>query len=183
MLYTKYESSGLWSFRQEDFWKLHFENLFFLTPWPTYATNQNHLNNFGRRPHRDHSCKVWSKSNEWRCLSKNVYARRTTDDGRRTTDDDGQRPVTIAHPEHFVLRWAKNVPGGVESFLDFKLVLGTDNSTTTLSESDLNNKQLYGTMTKLNFSFVEATHLLRVLTNDRRVEKDASYAGMACCSQ
>jgi len=22
--------------------------------------------------------------------------------------DDGQRPVTIAHPEHFVLRWAKN---------------------------------------------------------------------------
>ena len=27
-------------------------------------------------------------------------------DGRRTTDD-GQRPVTIAHPEHFVLRWAK----------------------------------------------------------------------------
>jgi len=21
---------------------------------------------------------------------------------------DGQRPVTIAHPEHFVLRWAKN---------------------------------------------------------------------------
>jgi len=30
MLYTKYESSGPWSFRQDDFWKLHFENLF----WP-----------------------------------------------------------------------------------------------------------------------------------------------------
>ena len=29
MLYTKYESSGPCSFRQEDFWKLHFENLFF----------------------------------------------------------------------------------------------------------------------------------------------------------
>jgi len=28
MLYTKYESSGPWSFRQEDFWKSHFENLF-----------------------------------------------------------------------------------------------------------------------------------------------------------
>ena len=29
MLYTKYESSGPCSFRQEDFSKLHFENLFF----------------------------------------------------------------------------------------------------------------------------------------------------------
>jgi len=29
MLYTKYEGSGLCSFRQEDFKKLHFENLFF----------------------------------------------------------------------------------------------------------------------------------------------------------
>ena len=73
---------------------------YLLTQWPTFATNQNHLNNFGRGPHRDHSCEVWSKSNEWfqrrRCLSKKVY-------GRRTTTDDGQRPVTIAHPEHFFL--------------------------------------------------------------------------------
>ena len=29
MLYTKYESSRPCSFRQEDFLKLHFENLFF----------------------------------------------------------------------------------------------------------------------------------------------------------
>jgi len=29
MLYTKYESLGPCSFRQEDFFKLHFENLFF----------------------------------------------------------------------------------------------------------------------------------------------------------
>jgi len=85
---------------------------YFLTPWPTYATNQNHLNNFSRGPPMDHSCWVWSKSNEWfqrrRCLSKTVYGRRTTHDGRRTMTDDGQRPVTIAHPEHFVLRWTKN---------------------------------------------------------------------------
>jgi len=33
-----------------------------------------------------------------RCLSKKVYAR------RKTTDKE---PITIAHPEHFVLRWAK----------------------------------------------------------------------------
>jgi len=49
MLYTKYESSGHCSFRQEDFWKLHFENLF-LTPWPTYATNWNIPVKFGQNP-------------------------------------------------------------------------------------------------------------------------------------
>jgi len=78
---------------------------YFLTPWPTYVTNWNGLNILERGPPRDHFCEVWSKSNERfqrrRCLSKKV-------DGRRTTTDDGQRPVTIAHPEHFVLRWAKN---------------------------------------------------------------------------
>jgi len=82
-----------------------------LTPWPTYNTNWNNLNNFGRGPPRDHFCDVWSKSNErfqrrW-CWSKKVYGRRTTDDARRTTTDDGQRPITIVYPEHFVLRWAK----------------------------------------------------------------------------
>ena len=64
MLYTKYESSGYCSFRQEffliAFWKTHF-----LTPWPTFATNQNHLNNFGRGPPSDHSCWVWSNYH-WR---------------------------------------------------------------------------------------------------------------------
>jgi len=85
-------------------YKKIFENCI-LTQWPTYATMWNGLNKFGRTP-RDHSCEVWSKSNEQfqrkRCLSKKFL-----DDGRRTTDDDGQRPVTIAHPKHFVLRWAK----------------------------------------------------------------------------
>jgi len=38
MLYTKYESSGPCSFRQEDFLKLHFENLFFDPV--TYLFNQ-----------------------------------------------------------------------------------------------------------------------------------------------
>jgi len=88
--------------------KYIFENCilktYFLTLWPTFATNWNNLNNFGRGPPRDHSCEVWPKSNERfqrrRCLSKKVYA-------RRTTHDDRQRPVTIAHHEHFVLRWAK----------------------------------------------------------------------------
>ena len=46
---------------------------YFLTLWPIYATNWNGLNNFDRGPPRDHSCEVWSKSNEWfqrrRCFS------------------------------------------------------------------------------------------------------------------
>ena len=62
ILAEKYESSGPCSFRQ-DFWKLHFENLF-LNPWPTYATNQNHFNNFGRGLPRDHSCWVCSNSHK-----------------------------------------------------------------------------------------------------------------------
>jgi len=70
MLYTKNESSGPCSFRKEDFWKLHFKNIF-LTPWPTYA----------------------------RCIK---IAKMLTDDARRMTTDDGQRPVTIAHHEHIV---------------------------------------------------------------------------------
>ena len=80
---------------------------YFLTSWPTYATNWNGMNNFGRGPPRDRFYEVCLKSNERfqrrKCLRKKL----TTDDARRTTTHDGQRPVTIAHPEHFVLRWAK----------------------------------------------------------------------------
>ena len=90
---------------------------YFLTLWPTYATNWNNLNNFGRGPPRDHSCEVWSKSNERfqrrRCLSTKVYARCTT--------DDGQRPITIAHPEHFVLRWAKKDLKTIHFLFKFKM--------------------------------------------------------------
>jgi len=45
-------------------------------------------------------------------------------DARRTTNDDGQRLVKIAHPKHFVLRWAKKTSAhalegasGVASFI------------------------------------------------------------------
>jgi len=78
---------------------MHFENLIFDPV--TYLCNQlKRFEQLGRGTPRDHSCKDWSKSNERfqrrRCLSKKV-------DGRGTTDDDGQRPVTIAHPEHSVI--------------------------------------------------------------------------------
>jgi len=43
MLYTKFESSGSCSYTQ-DVLKFHFKT-FLLTPWPTYVTNWNGLNN------------------------------------------------------------------------------------------------------------------------------------------
>ena len=84
---------------------------YFLTRWPTYATNWNGLNNFDRGPPRDHSCEVWSKSNKLfqrRCCLKKLLTHgrtdgRTTDDGRRTLKDHN------SSLEHFVLRWAKTL--------------------------------------------------------------------------
>ena len=118
MLYTKYESSGPCSFGQEDFWKLHFENLF-LTPWPTYATNWNGLNNFDRGPPRDHSCEVSSKSNkrfQRRCCLKNLLTdARTdarTDDGRRTLKDHKSSLSTLCSGE---LKSPQCTRGGVFS--------------------------------------------------------------------
>ena len=46
---------------------------YLLIPWPTYATNWNGLNNFGRGPPKDHSFEIWSNSHYWvkrRCRLK-----------------------------------------------------------------------------------------------------------------
>jgi len=78
---------------------------YFLTLWPTYATNWNGLNNFDRGPPRDHSCEVWSKSNkrfQRRCCLKKFLTDARTDEGCRTLKDHK------SSLEHFVLRWAKN---------------------------------------------------------------------------
>ena len=115
MLYTKYETLGL-VVSDKKIFKNCILKTYFLTPWPTYATNWNGLNNFDRGPPRDQFCKVWSKSNkrfQRRCsLKKLLTDERTdarthgrTDDGRRTPDIEGSQKLT----EHFVLRWAKNI--------------------------------------------------------------------------
>ena len=56
--------------------KFHFKT-YLLTPWPTYTTNWNGLNNIDREPHRDHSCEVWSNSHKWLkrrwCLKFSLY--------------------------------------------------------------------------------------------------------------
>ena len=77
---------------------------YFLTPWPTYATNWNGLINCDRGSPRDHSCEVWSKSNKRllrRCCLKKLLTHARTH-RRRAPDIEGSQKLT----EHFVLRWA-----------------------------------------------------------------------------
>jgi len=59
MLYTKYKSSVV---SDKKIFESCILKTYFLTLWPTYATNQNHLNIFGIAPPMDHSCWVWSNS-------------------------------------------------------------------------------------------------------------------------
>jgi len=85
---------------------------YFLTPWPTYATNWNGLNNFGRESPRDHSCDIWSKSNEQfqrRCLSKKVDRRRMTDDGRRRTKASHNSSPSVHEMHVNMSKWNKKV--------------------------------------------------------------------------
>ena len=69
--------------------------------------DQNHLNNFERGPTKDHSCEVWSKSNQWfrrRCCLKIVdgrtdgrtYGRRRR---RRTVSDHKSSPWAFSSGE------------------------------------------------------------------------------------
>ena len=69
--------------------------------------DRNHLNNFERGSTKDHSCEIWSKSNQWfrrRCCLKIVNGRT---DRRTTTTTDGEwsQYLTLS----LRLRWAKNV--------------------------------------------------------------------------
>ena len=57
---TKLQRPGPSGFRQEDF-KFSVKKSIL----SSCAMDQNHLNNFVRGPTKDHSCKVWSKSNQW----------------------------------------------------------------------------------------------------------------------
>jgi len=86
-----YQIWKLWAlqFRTRRCLKIAFSKTYLLTPWPTYATNWNGLNNFERGPPRDHSCEVWSKSNKWfqrRCCLKKLLTDARTH-GRRTLKD------------------------------------------------------------------------------------------------
>ena len=72
-----------------------FKKISYLELWqPSCSVPQNHLCNFGRGHHGEHSFEVILNLDQWfrkRCyLKKKVYGRRT---------HDGQRLITIAHLE------------------------------------------------------------------------------------
>ena len=102
MLHTKYLSSRPCSFWEEDVWSFSY-----WLPWqPEFSMEFNFLNNFERGPSKDHSCKVWLQLAQW--LRRRCRLNEIVDAARRTTTDAGQWRIRKAHPEHFVLRWAKN---------------------------------------------------------------------------
>ena len=63
--------------------------------------DQNHLNNFERGPTKDHSCEVWSNSNQWfrrRCCLKIVDGR-TGGRRRRMVSDHNSSPWAFGSGE------------------------------------------------------------------------------------
>ena len=85
-------------------------------PWrPSWISDRNDFSYFWSTSHPDASYQVSSqlaqgcrRSRLLKQLLTPHDGRRTTHDARRTTDD-GHWLTTIAHHEHFVLRWAKKV--------------------------------------------------------------------------
>ena len=99
MPHSKYQSSRLCGFGEEDF-----QRIFFRLRWQSeFFMEWNHLNNLYRAPSKEHLCKVWLLSHTWfwrrRCLSKLL-----TDDARRTTHDDGRQTQhdPKSSPWHYV---------------------------------------------------------------------------------
>jgi len=90
---------------------------YFLNLWPTFATNWNGWNKFGRGPPSDHSWEVWSKSNEQ--FQRSCLKKLLTD---AQTMDDGQWAITKAYLEDIVLRWAKNTGTSQLQFVCEKFV-------------------------------------------------------------
>ena len=64
--------------------------------------DQNHLNNFERGPTKDHSCEVWSKSNQWfrrRCCLKIVDGQTDIRTTTTTVSDHNSSPWAFSSGE------------------------------------------------------------------------------------
>ena len=61
---------------------------------------------FCRASPKEHPCKVSSRLAQ--CFRRRRCLKKLLTDHRQRTPDAGRRAITIAHSEHFVLRWAKN---------------------------------------------------------------------------
>ena len=77
-------------------------------PWrPSWISDRNDFSYFWSTSHPDASYQVSSQLAQGCRRSRLLKQLLTPHDGRRTTDD-GHWLTTIAHHEHFMLRWAKN---------------------------------------------------------------------------
>ena len=78
-------------------------------PWrPSWISDRHDFSYFWSTSHPDASYQVSSQLAQRCRRSRLLKQLLTPHDGRRTTDD-GHWLTTIAHHEHFVLRWAKKV--------------------------------------------------------------------------
>ena len=77
-----------------------------LLPWqPEFLLELNSFNNFCRASPKEHSCQVLSRLAFW--FWRRRFLKKLLTDGQTDGWTEGRRPVTIAPPEHVVLRWAK----------------------------------------------------------------------------
>lgn len=85
--------------------------IYSLVPWPTYASDQNSLNNFDRDQPRIIPAKFGK--NPVSCFWKGVKSKILTDN-----DDDGQSCAKVGHittmRTMFVLRWSKKKRANLE---------------------------------------------------------------------
>ena len=78
-------------------------------PWrPAWISDRNDFSYFWSTSHPNASYQVSSQLAQGCRRSRLLKQLLTPHDGRRTTDDEHWL-TTIAHHEHFVLRWAKNM--------------------------------------------------------------------------
>ena len=99
-------------YRRSTLLKFWHNGPFFMLWQPEFWSKFNSFSYFGKGSPGQHSCEVWMELAYWFRRSSHLKeivdaARRRMDDGRRTTDN-GHWPITIAHHEHLVLRWANN---------------------------------------------------------------------------
>ena len=82
-----------------------------LLPWqPEFLLELNSFNNSCRASPKEHSCQVLSRLAFWfwrRRFLKKMLTDGWTDGRTDGRTDAGRWPVTVAPPEHVVLRWAK----------------------------------------------------------------------------
>ena len=98
-------------------------------PWrPSWISDRNDFSYFWSTSHPDASYQVSSQLAQGCRRSRFLKQLLTPHDGRRTTDD-GHWLTTIAHHEHFVLRWAKKkiigIPEPLYKMVPYKMVLDT----------------------------------------------------------